>query len=793
MKSRARIALAAWLAGVALAATIAARAHYTADLSAFLPAAPSAAQQLVVEQLREGPASRLILAGIEGGDAALRARLSGALAARLRADARFRTVANGDTGTSAADRAFVFGHRYLLSPRVVPGAFTAAGLAGSIGEGVDRLASTTGLLAQDLFARDPTGETLAVLESLDRPTRPASAGGVWSSRDGSRAILVATTRAGGADTDGQAEAIGAIRAAFGAEVSAAGPAAAAATLRLTGPGVFAVEARALIEHEAVRLSTLSALLIAALLLAVYRSPRALALGMLPVATGALAGVAAVAAGFGVVHGVTLGFGVTLIGESVDYSVYLFIQGQGAAGVGRDDGRWIADFWPTVRLGLLTSLCGFLSLLPSTFPGLAQLGLYSVVGLAVAGLVTRHVMPPLMPARLRLADVSPLGRGFLALTGVLRRGRGGLWLVPLAAAAVLGAHHDRLWNRELQALSPVPPAAQAYDSSLRADLGAPDVRTLIVVSAADAGQALDGAAAVVAALEPLVRRGQIASADSAARYLPGPAVQAARRAALPAPEALRSALHTALADLPVEPAALAGFVADVASARGAPLLTRRDLDGTQLAAVVDALLVQHGARWNALVPLEAPRAGAGAAAIDLGPVTQALAGLSLPAASATVLDLKRESDALYAGYLAEALRLSLAGLAALLLLLAVALRSAARVLRVVAPLVLAVLTVMAGFALAGQGLTILHLVGLLLIFAIGSNYALFFDREAAADAAASARTVASLLVANLTTVIGFGVLALSHVPVLAAVGATVAPGALLALLYAALLARPAPAT
>jgi predicted exporter len=40
------------------------------------------------------------------------------------------------------------------------------------------------------------------------------------------------------------------------------------------------------------------------------------------------------------------------------------------------------------------------------------------------------------------------------------------------------------------------------------------------------------------------------------------------------------------------------------------------------------------------------------------------------------------------------------------------------------------------------------------------------------------------VANLTTVIGFGTLALSSVPVLRAIGVTVGPGALLALLLSA---------
>jgi predicted exporter len=95
---------------------------------------------------------------------------------------------------------------------------------------------------------------------------------------------------------------------------------------------------------------------------------------------------------------------------------------------------------------------------------------------------------------------------------------------------------------------------------------------------------------------------------------------------------------------------------------------------------------------------------------------------------------------------------------------------------------------AGFALAGTRLTILHLIGMLLIVAVGSNYALFFDRRAAdQDRGALPLTLASLLIANTCTVIGFGVLAFARVPVLSALGATVAPGTLLALLFAALLA------
>jgi predicted exporter len=93
---------------------------------------------------------------------------------------------------------------------------------------------------------------------------------------------------------------------------------------------------------------------------------------------------------------------------------------------------------------------------------------------------------------------------------------------------------------------------------------------------------------------------------------------------------------------------------------------------------------------------------------------------------------------------------------------------------------------------GQQLTLLHLVGMLLIVAVGSNYALFFDKEGTEEPdETSLLTLASLGLANVSTVIGFGLLSFSQVPVLEALGMTVAPGAFLALLFSAIMASPAP--
>jgi predicted exporter len=160
--------------------------------------------------------------------------------------------------------------------------------------------------------------------------------------------------------------------------------------------------------------------------------------------------------------------------------------------------------------------------------------------------------------------------------------------------------------------------------------------------------------------------------------------------------------------------------------------------------------------------------------------------ALPPGS-VLLDLKVEFDEMYRGYLREAMVHSLVGAAAIAALLFVSLRSPRRVLDVAAPLAAAVLATSALLALASVELSIFHLVGLLLVVALGSNYALFFDREAESGLDRG-RTLVSLLFAATTTVIGFGVLASSPIPVLNAIGTTVALGAAMALAFSAVLSR-----
>jgi predicted exporter len=773
-----RTATLIWALTALIAATIALRASYTTDLSGFLPRRASATQSLLVEQLREGPAAHLIIAAIAGGDAETRAAVSRQTALRLRTDPAFLAIDNGNEAQLERDREFLFEHRYLLSPRVSPELFTPSGLHAAIGAALDTLASSTGPPVRPLFLRDPTLEILAIIDSLDASHAPHTAAGVWSSPDGTRALILAHTRASGADIDGQQAACAALASSFAAAIAVLTPAQRAAlTFNMSGPPVLAVTSRATIKSQVWRLSGLSAACIAVLLLAVYRSLLLLVLTLVPVASGALAGVAAVALGFSAVHGITLGFGVTLIGESVDYAIYLFVQ---------RSGDFRRSVWPTIRLGVLTSICGFAALLPSAFPGLSQLGLYSIAGLTAAALVTRFVLPEWLPRAVRIRDLTAAGSYLERLLARLHAARGALLAVALIAVTLLYLHRGALWSRELNALSPIRAADLQLDEQLRAAAGTPDTGYIVDVHAADREAALAAADAVGARLTPLVDQGVIGGFDSPARFLPSLAVQESRRRSLPPAAVLRARLDEGLQGLPLTTARLEPFVRDVEQARAAPLLRQGDLAGSSFGFVVGALLVRGSAGWSALLPVSA-RDSADLPGVALAQVRSAVAGASV---GAELLDLKGEADRLYSGYLSEAVRLAIGGLIAIVLLLFVALRSAARVTRVVAPLALSVLTVAAVFAALGQALTILHVVGMLLIVAVGSNYALFFDRAATHPGEGSLPlTLASLVLANLATVIAFGVLASSSVPVLADLGSTVAPGTLLALLYAAMLSRP----
>ena len=114
--------------------------------------------------------------------------------------------------------------------------------------------------------------------------------------------------------------------------------------------------------------------------------------LLPLTSAILAGIVAVNLAFGFIHGMTLAFGITLLGVVDDYPIHLFshlTKESRAPAV-------MKEIWPTMRLGVVATALGFSALLLSGFPGLSQLGLFAMVGLFTAACVTRWVLPHIVP-------------------------------------------------------------------------------------------------------------------------------------------------------------------------------------------------------------------------------------------------------------------------------------------------------------------------------------------------------------------------------------------------------------
>ena len=299
--------------------------------------------------------------------------------------------------------------------------------------------------------------------------------------------------------------------------------------------------------------------------------------------------------------------------------------------------------------------------------------------------------------------------------------------------------------------------------------------------------LQQAEAAATQLDALVQRGAIGGYDSVARWLPSLQTQQQRLASLPPPDALRSALAEATRGGPLAAERLSPFLAAVEEARKAPPVTLEALRGQGLSPLLDALLLQRkDGSWVALLPLQ-PGPGD---KLDKDAVQQALQGLQVSGSAPfqpQVIAIGTELTRLYARYLREAQVQALLGALGVVALVAMALRSWRRVLAVCQSLLLAVLLTMGLLALFNVQLGILHLVGLLLVVAVGSNYALFFDmlhHGTPAGQGADPDTLASLLLANLTTVLSFGLIALSDIPALSSIGRVVALGSLLALLLSA---------
>ena len=756
--------------------TISTQFKITTDLGIFLPPTTTSSAKILIKQLGKGATSKLLFVSISGADELELREVNKALAARLRSSELFARVLNGENDLNEADRDLIFKYRYLVTPLDVEQAFSVEGLHQALNERLRGLASSTATLEKTFLANDPVGATKQFIDLLlisEGNTGPLRIDNVWMSRDRERALMILEMRVEAFDIEGQDRAIRALREEFNTVNTGS------LNILITGPGAFAVEARDNIRSDVRTLSVLAVVFVAAFLFLAFRSTIFFLLVMLPLTLGVIVAIGTVLLVFGSIHGVTLAFGVTLTGVAVDYPIHLVSQIPGRPTGARDH---VKKIWPTLRLGVVTTIIAYASLIFSDFRGLTQLGVFTVAGLLTAAAVTRWLLPHVIPKRVATSH------GMARIHNRLERaGRWAphtrIWMILLVilAGAYLVLLDRPLRDDQLDSLSPVPADKRAQDRSLRRDLGMWSGAKLMAIIAPDAESALRTTEELMPVLDEYVEQGTLTDYDAASQYLPSKHLQSRRQSSLPPTPELRQRMSSALEGLPFKSDVFEPFISDIDQMRQLEPATLDTLGGTNLVPLLSPLLFELDGKWVAPILLH------GVTDVDR------LAALSEKKGEVEIdyLDLKQASNDVMQDALSHVLRLLAWGALLIYLVLVLSFRDVRKPVYILLPIFAAVVVATAILVAFGIKLTIFHLVSLLLIVGLGLDYSLFFSRLADSDDEWET-TFKALWVCCVTTTLVFGMLLLSHIPPLQALGLTVSIGAGLCLVFGAVWSSAPPA-
>ena len=160
----------------------------------------------------------------------------------------------------------------------------------------------------------------------------------------------------------------------------------------------------LVDGQARAAGIASFVLVAGLLLLALRSPRLVLAAMATLVVGLVLTAAFAAIAVGHLNLLSVAFAVLFIGLGIDFGVHLCMGYQEALADGRDHPTALRD--ASARVGSSLVLCavttaiGFYAFIPTSFSGVAELGLISGTGMFVSLFCTFTVLPALLSLGLR---------------------------------------------------------------------------------------------------------------------------------------------------------------------------------------------------------------------------------------------------------------------------------------------------------------------------------------------------------------------------------------------------------
>ncbi|MFC7422174.1 MMPL family transporter [Iodobacter arcticus] len=471
-----------------------------------------------------------------------------------------------------------------------------------------------------------------------------------------------------------------------------------------------------------------------------------------IAIGLLAAISVCTLLFGRLHLITLVFGASLVGVAENYGSNYFSSRQG---------RPAAERWamlktqaPVMWLAMLTTAIGYLLLALTPFPGLRQIAVFSATGLLAAFVTVMWWFP--------LFDKGEMNHTRLSLwIGSRRRlwpsvGRNRLTLIfsLIVAITLLWGGLSIKSNDDVRLLQSSPPALIAQQIKVSKLLDLPSPAQFYLIRGASIEAVLQQEEVLKAKLAPLIAKGSLSGYQAISDWAPSLAQQAENQALVArvvfgeqgvlakASMALDESLTPALKS--AAPLMIADWLAAPVSE---PL--RHQWLGRFENGYASVMLLRGVNKPEQLAELAA-----------MAPSVAGVRWVDKVAEVSTVMGRYR---VLMAWVIA---------LSYLLVFAALSYRFGRQAWRALLPTLLASGLALALLALLGQPLQLFNILALLLILGMGVDYGIFLlenpDRH-------ETRPFLSVTLAAASTLLAFGLLALSATPALHAFGLTMLLG------------------
>ncbi len=506
------------------------------------------------------------------------------------------------------------------------------------------------------------------------------------------------------------------------------------------------------------LGSTTVLLVFALIMAVFRSPLPVVLVLLSSVSGALIALAGTITIFGGIHLITLTLAISIVGVSVDYSLY-YLTARMCATPKESALATLKIVQPAIIWALTATLISYAALALAPFPGIRQMAVFAVLGLSGAcftvltfhPLLASYIKPvPKLPCQLLLNRCI----AFYSRNSFWRKGLPSFFFIFSVTGILLSFNpHD-----DVSRFQQLPQHLVAADHEITALTGQSPEQKWLCVFADSPELVLEG----LDQLRPELDRAQHDGVISGYQTLPLPSAKTQRANA--------QLLNTALPKL-AQTLTQAGLAQEL-TYYPESTLSLEDYLKSPIALGFNLLCLEHQGLWGILIALHDLKDGA--------LLAQRVSNLTDPAQVA-LIDRKAAFDELFSFY-REVISWALLGALGIIALVFIVQRGVKQGLYEFMPALISLLFAVGAPSLLGFDFTFFSLLSLVLVLGVGINYALFFTKtSAAADT-----TLLAVTLAMLTTLLTLGVLVFSHTEVIRSFGVTLVCGLSCAFILAPLL-------